>query len=444
MNPYPSLLKLSPQAFVEFLIAENICRFYFVYDRQEQTVKSSHPQLQSLADFMMSDQRDFLQHEGLFFQVTKKYYTLQGAFIHRTCRGQAAGGVRYWTYATVEDYLRDGLRLAKGMTRKNALAGLWWGGGKGVMARNPAVDQKDENIRASIYREYGELLSSLRGCYITAEDVGTYVKDMAEVFKKTRFTICIPEELGGSGNPSIPTARGVVKAMEAALTFLNSSDLQGKTIAIQGVGNVGGPLIGFLLEKNVRKILACDINENHAEKVKKEYRGKNLEVHTVPRDDASILAAECDILSPNATGAILNPQTIPKIKAKIVCGAANNQLEDAARDDRLLLEQGIIYVPDFLANRMGIVYAANEQYGYVNPDPVIEKHLSHDWEHSLFQTTLRVLKASQKTGESTGQIAVSLADKLSQELHPIFGHRGQQIIDSLVADDWQTILSKGE
>jgi glutamate dehydrogenase/leucine dehydrogenase len=267
---------------------------------------------------------------------------------------------------------------------------------------------------------------------------------MAEVFKKTRFTICIPEELGGSGNPSIPTARGVVKGMEAALAFLNSGDLKGKTIAIQGVGNVGGPLIGFLLEKNVSKIIACDIKEKHVEKVKKEYLGENLEVHTVPRDDSSILAAECDILSPNATGAILNPQTIPKIQAKIVCGAANNQLEDAARDDRLLLEQGITYVPDFLANRMGIVYAANEQYGYVNPDPVIEKHLSPDWEHSLFQTTLRVLNASQKTGEATGQIAVSLADKLSLELHPIFGHRGQQIIDSLVADDWQTILSKGE
>ena len=264
------------------------------------------------------------------------------------------------------------------------------------------LDEMDENIRAAIYREYGELISSLRGCYVTAEDVGTYVKDMAEVFKKTRFIICIPDDFGGSGNPSIPTARGVVIGMEAALTFTGSGDLQGKTIAIQGVGNVGGPLIRFLFDKNVYKIIACDINSTHVERVKKEFPHNNLDVRTVPHDDMSIFATECDILSPNATGAILNPQTIPMIRAKIVCGAANNQLEDASRDDRLLLDKGIIYVPDFLANRMGIVSAANEQYGYVNQDPMIEKHLSYDWNHSLYQTTLRVLKEFQKMMQLKG------------------------------------------
>ena len=205
MNLKNDLLQYSPQEFVEYLKNEQISHFYFVYDAQHKTVRSSHPQLQSIAEFLQADTRDFFQHEGLFFQITQQHDTLQGAFVHKTNRGQAAGGVRYWHYATVEDYLRDGIRLAKGMTRKNALAGLWWGGGKGVMAKNTGIDHEDPDIRAYVYREYGKFISSLRGCYVTAEDVGTHVSDMAEVFSRTRFTICIPEEWGGSGNPSVPT-----------------------------------------------------------------------------------------------------------------------------------------------------------------------------------------------------------------------------------------------
>jgi len=223
MKQEEDLLQIHPQKFVRYLKDEGIVRFCFVYDPQTQTIKSSHPQLQPLAEFIQSDPRDFMQHEGLFFQVTPEKDTLQGAFVHRTVRGQAAGGVRYWDYPTVEDYLRDGMRLAKGMTRKNALAGLWWGGGKGVMARNLELDNEDEDIRAYLYREYGEFISSLRGCYVTAEDVGTSVKDMSDVFSGTRFTTCIPSVLGGSGNPSVPTARGVVCGMEAALVCSTAS-----------------------------------------------------------------------------------------------------------------------------------------------------------------------------------------------------------------------------
>lgn len=430
------LTRLSPHEFVSFLRRGKIGRFYLVYDPKSQSVKSSHPELQPLAGFIQGDRRDFAGHEGLFFQVTEKYDTLQGAFVHRTCRGQAAGGIRYWTYDTVEDYLRDGLRLAKGMTHKNALAGLWWGGGKGVMARRPDVDVENPEVRRYLYSEYGRFISSLRGCYITAEDVGTTVADIANVFSRTRFTICIPEDWGGSGNPSIPTARGVVCAMEAALAFAGMEELTGKTIAVQGMGNVGGPLIRFLFEKGVRKIIACDINARIAESLRRASAGLGLEIRSVSCGDDSIFREECDVLSPNATGAVLNSRTIPLLKAKIVCGAANNQLEDPDRDDSTLFERGIIYVPDFLANRMGIVNAANEQCGYVTDDPLFERHLSRDWEHSIFQTTLRVLRESKETGEPTGRIAVRQAEKLSLELHPIFGHRGRQIIDSLVADRW--------
>ena len=434
-----NLVRLSPSDFAGFLRQEKIRRFCLVYDPIKKYVQSSHPQLQPLAELIHGDRRDFAEHEGLFFQVTGKHDTLQGAFVHRTCRGQAAGGVRYWTYESVEDYVRDGLRLSKGMTHKNALAGLWWGGGKGVIARRPDVDSENPEVRRYLYSEYGRFISSLRGCYVTAEDVGTTVADIANVFSRTRFTTCIPEDWGGSGNPSVPTARGVVCAMEAALEFLKMGDLNGKAIAIQGMGNVGGPLIRFLFEKGVRRIIACDLNARLVDSLRQASVGRNLEVQTVSRGDDSIFREECDIFSPNATGAILNPRTIPLLKAKVVCGAANNQLEDPNRDDAALFDRGVAYVPDFLANRMGIVNAANEQYGYVVNDPLFERYLSRDWENSVYQTTLRVLQESRTAGEPTGRIAVRQAEKLSLMPHPIFGHRGRQIIDSLVADRWQEL-----
>jgi len=436
MSTQQSLLTMPPQEFVRFLHREGIRRFHFVHDPKAGTMTASHPQLQPLADFISADTRDFMEHEGAFFQVTREHDTLQGAFVHRTRRGQAAGGVRYWNYETMEAYLRDGLRLAKGMTRKNALAGLWWGGGKGVMAHNPEVDKVDPETRRPIYREFGELMTAIRGCYVTAEDVGTHVADMANIFATTRFTTCIPQGLGGSGNPSTPTARGVVAGMEAALAFLGRGTLEGKTVAVQGMGNVAAPLIRFLVEKKVAHVTACDINPALAEPIYQAFPDERVTSRIVEPDDLSIFAEECDILSPCACGAVLNPETIPMIKAGIVCGAANNQLEDAPRDDAALQDRGILYVPDFLTNRMGIVNCANEQDGTVNRDPMIEKHLERDWEHSIHQAAQRVFAQSKETGEPPAKVAMAQADTLSMEAHPLTGHRGRQTIDSLVADHW--------
>ncbi len=431
-----NLLDFSPQKFVEFLKSEKINRFHFVYNDKEKRMFASHDQLQSIAVFISNDNRDFMKHEGAFFQLTKEHDILQGAFVHRTNRGQAAGGVRYWHYETMEDYLRDGLRLAKGMTRKNALAGLWWGGGKGVMAANPRVDKNDPKIREAVYKEYGELMSALKGCYVTAEDVGTNVADMANIFSKTRFTTCIPESLGGSGNPSVPTARGVVAGMEAAIEFLGEGDLEGKTIAVQGMGNVAEPLIKFLFEKKVKKIIAADIFPKVVENITLKYSHKNLEANVVGKNSTWIFEQLCDVLSPCATGAILNPKTIPLIKAKVICGAANNQLEDSKRDGLEVFNKGIIYVPDFLTNRMGIVNCANEDAGYVHNDPMFEQHLQRDWEYSIFKMTQKVLQKSIASAIPTADVALEMADKLSLENNPIFGHRGKLIIQSLVKNKW--------
>ncbi|RKY93635.1 MAG: leucine dehydrogenase [Ignavibacteriae bacterium] len=372
----------------------------------------------------------------MFFQVSKKYEILLGAFVHRTNRGQAAGGVRFWKYDNIESYFRDGLRLAAGMTFKNALAGLWWGGGKGVILHNPIYEWNDPEVRKNIYKEYGFFISSLKGCYVTAEDLGTSEEDMVDVFSGTRFTTCIPSELGGSGVPAIPTARGVVCGMEAAADFLKLGLLEGKTVAMQGLGHVGIPLAGFLFEKGVRKIISCDVNPDNVKEAKEKYEGRNIECRLVDIDDTSIFSEECDIFSPNATGAILNHETIDKIRAKIICGAANNQLEDPERDGDLLVKKGITYVPDFLTNRMGIVNCANEQYGYVNNDSMIEQHFSKDWEYSIYNTAIKVLKESKSLNKPTAKIALKIADELSKVNHPIFGHRGKEIIKSLVDNEW--------
>ncbi len=426
------LEKYSVEDFVTYLKAEGISDFFFYYDKETGKVIPSHSQLQPIADLFQNDKRDFLEHEGLFFKITEKYDTLLGAFIHKTVRGQAAGGTRYWDYPTIEAYFRDGLRLSKGMTRKNALAGLWWGGGKGVIARNKNIDRNDKAIRHYIYHEFGKLITAIKGAYVTAEDVGTTVTDMASIFSGTRFTTCIPHEVGGSGNPSQPTALGVVMGMEAALAFSGKGDLTGKTIAVQGLGNVATFMIEYLFERGVARVVAVDISAERVAAAREKFKEKNIEVSQVEPDDLSILTTDCDVLAPCAVGGILNPRTIPTIQAPIVCGAANNQLEDTDRDDRLIFEKGILYVPDFLVNRMGIVNCANEQYGYVNDDPFINQHLSKDWEYSVYQTTQRVLRQSAGKKEPTAKIAVQLADELALVPHPIFGHRGEQIIRSLV------------
>ncbi len=432
----PNLLSFSPADFINFLKNKNIRKFYFVYDDEKKTLITSHIQLQSIADYFIKDKRDFIKHEGWFCKVSENYDMLLGAFVHRTNRGQAAGGVRYWDYDTIESYFRDGLRLGAGMTFKNALAGLWWGGGKGVIAHNPKVDRMNPEVRKKIYKEYGSFISSLNGCYVTAEDVGTSVEDMANVFSGTRFTTCIPQEFGGSGNPSIPTARGIISGMEAALEFLGLGTLEGKTVAVQGLGHVGEPLVRFLFDKNVKKVVAADINSDHISSAKNNFAGRNFECIQINKNDLSIFSKDCDIFSPNATGAVLNPQTIPMLKAKIVCGAANNQLEDMKRDGKALHVKDIYYVPDFLTNRMGIVTCANEQYGYINNDPSIENHFSRNWEHSIFNRTVQILKESKEKNIPTSDIALKLADKLSKKNHPVFGHRGKQIIKSLVENEW--------
>lgn len=428
------LLSLSPAAFCEFLATHSIRRFHLVWNETAGCVEASHEALSPIARWLETESPDFDRHEGLFVQVAPQTGVLQSAVVHRTCRGQGAGGVRYWHYDDLEGFLRDGLRLSKGMTHKNALAGLWWGGGKGVMARQTGDAGAS---RLKMYEEYGEFVTSLKGCYVTAEDVGTSVEDMAAIFTRTRFTTCIPPGLGGSGNPSVPTARGVIRGMEAALSHLGMGSLAGKTVALQGLGHVGEPLLGFLVEKGVSRIIGTDTDSRCVEEVREKHSGRGtvLELSTVPRGDLGVLAERADIVSPCAVGAILNPESIPAISARIVCGAANNQLAEPARDGAALWERGIVYVPDFLVNRMGIVTCADESFGYDDGES-IERHLGDEWPSGIYRVTLEVLARARETGSSPDRVALEMAEKLSFEPHPIWGHRPVRIIREVVRSGW--------
>lgn len=434
------LLESSPQTFIDQL-REIGGRGYVVRRAASGALEASHAVLEPIRELCERDTRDFLDHEGLFFEVGRESGALLAAFVHRTRRGQAAGGLRHWPYANVEALVRDGLRLAVGMTRKNAMAGLWWGGGKGIIARRDDVDWRDRAYRDLVYAEYGRFVSELSGCYVTAEDVGTTPIDMRAVFSTTRHTTCIPPAVGGSGNPSGPTALGVVSAMEAALDVRGLGTLEGKTIAMQGAGNVATFMMKALVERGVASIVASDINEARLADLRLQFEGAPVEFRLCAPDDLSIFETPCDVFAPNALGGVLNPDTIGRLRTGIVCGAANNQLLDDNRDMDALVERDILYVPDFVANRMGIVNCANEAYGDVPDDPVIAQHLGRDWEQSVYNATRRVLLRAKESGQTTAAAANALADELAEQLHPIWPLRGQQIIEGLVTRGWAKTTS---
>jgi len=431
-----SLIDLAPEVFARRL-REHGGRAWVV-TRPNGGPEASADWLGDLTEFLASDERDYLRHEALFLQVGPSTGALYGAFVHRTMRGQGAGGIRFWPYERLETFLRDGLRLSVGMSRKSALADLWWGGGKGVIVRPVDDDWREVDFRGRLYREYGAFISSLRGCYVAAEDVGTTPDDMAEIYRATRFTTCVPAGVGGSGNPSEATARGVASAIEAALEFTGLGGLDGCRVAIQGAGNVASNLVTHLLERRVGSVVVTDISAERCECLRARHGADPVEIRLVERDDLSIFAEPCDVLSPNALGGVLDAETIPMLRASIICGGANNQLLDDRRDDALIARRDIVFVPDFVANRMGIVNCSNEQYGRIPADPAIERHFDRRWESSIFAVTRRILERSRDEGVTTSQAAKALADEAIEQSHPIWGHRGWQIIERLITDGWES------
>lgn len=271
--------------------------------------------------------------------------------IHDTTLGPALGGTRMWTYASEENAIEDALRLARGMTYKNAAAGLNLGGGKTVIIGDPFKDKNEE-----LFRALGRFIQSLNGRYITAEDVGTTVNDMDIIHEETNYVTGISPTFGSSGNPSPVTAYGVYRGMKAAAKeAFGTESLEGRKIAVQGLGNVAYTLCKYLHDEGA-ELIVTDINRLAIMRVVNEFGAIAVEPN-------EIYVQDVDIFSPCALGAIINDTTIPMLKAKVIAGSANNQLAESRHGDKLH-ELGIVYAPDYVINAGGVINVADELYGY--------------------------------------------------------------------------------
>lgn len=315
--------------------------------------------------------------------------------IHSTALGPAAGGCRLWHYENQADLTADAVRLARGMSYKNAMAGLPFGGGKAVLQRpKGAVD------RATIFRVFADAVAKLDGAYITAEDVGTTVADMRTVRDRTSFVAGLDAEAGkAGGDPSPWTALGVFESMRATAKLSLGSDMQGVTVAVQGTGNVGAGLCRLLRDAGARLIMA-DVDH-----VRVEALARELDARVVGIDE--IFQAQADIFAPCALGGVLNEKTIPLLKAKLVCGGANNQLASEADGDALL-QRGIVYAPDYVVNAGGIINVAAEYLGETTKQ--VNQRV-----HQIAARLVTVLSRAQEQGEPTNRVADLLAQKIITE-----------------------------
>lgn len=311
--------------------------------------------------------------------------------IHDTTLGPALGGTRMWPYRNEEEAVTDVLRLARGMTYKAAVAGLPLGGGKAVIIGDPARDKTDDLMRA-----YGRFVDTLKGRYITAEDVGTCQWDMDMIRQETvHVTGCDPAR-GGGGDPSPFTARGVLFGIRAAVKKRYGADgLQGLTVAVQGLGSVGYNLCRLLAGEGARLVVA-DINTRAVQRAAGEFGATAVSTE-------GIYDVQCEVFAPCALGAVVNDQTVERFVCDIVAGAANNVLAEERHGDALR-RRGILYVPDYVLNAGGLINVADELFGYQRKR--VDERVAR-----IYHTVLEVLAAAEKDGVPTHRAADALAEQ---------------------------------
>ena len=309
--------------------------------------------------------------------------------VHSTALGPAMGGTRYWSYKTEDDAITDVLRLARGMTYKNALAGLPFGGGKSIVIRDGTAANREQ-----LFRAHGQLVNSLAGKYITAEDVGTSPADMEYILKETTYVGGLQ---GRSGDPSPHTARGVFRAMQAAAKHKwGSDDLAGKTVAIQGCGHVGYFLAGELARVGA-KLIVTDVDPAKVKHVVDDHGASG-----VAPDE--IYSATADIFAPCALGGVLNDQTIPQLKTTLVVGAANNQLLEPRHGD-LLQQRGVLYAPDYAANAGGVINGCSRELMGWDVAKTLAKT------DAIYDTLINIFAMAERENIPTYQAADRLAEE---------------------------------
>jgi leucine dehydrogenase len=311
--------------------------------------------------------------------------------IHDARLGPALGGCRFLPYDSDEDAVIDALRLARGMTYKAALAGLAHGGGKSVLIR-----PKEHFDRVAMFRAFGRFVDDLGGHYITAEDSGTGLEDMEVIRTVTKHVTGIDPSHGGSGDPSPFTALGVRRGIEACVKHrLGRATLEGVHVAVQGVGHVGYHLCKELHACGA-KISVADVDPLKSERAEREFGAAVITLD-------AIFATECDVIAPCALGSALNDQTIPRLRAPIVAGAANNQLAEPRHGDDLHA-RGILYAPDYAINAGGLVNVAQEVLGY-------DAQKARDKTMKIYETLFEIADRSSKTGTPTYRICDMLVEE---------------------------------
>jgi len=341
-------------------------------------------------------QASFNDHEQIVFCHDKDTGLKAIIGVHNTVLGPALGGTRMWKYANEWEALNDVLRLSRGMTFKSAISGLNLGGGKAVIIGDSKIDKTPEMIT-----RFGQYVNSLSGKYITAEDVGTTTADMDLIRDVTPYVTGISVERGGSGNPSPVTAYGVYMGMKAAAMHQFGSDrLDGKKILVQGTGHVGETLIDYLTKEGAL-VQISDINEARMQEVSAKY---GATIYT--GDD--VYSADVDIYAPCALGATINDATIDKIKAKVIAGAANNQLANEVVHGNILKDKGILYAPDFLINAGGIINVYAEIVGYDAAEAMRRTE-------NIYNTTLEIFTLAESQNITTQQAAMAIAQKRIDE-----------------------------
>ena len=320
--------------------------------------------------------------------------------IHDTTLGPSLGGCRMWPYETEEEAVEDVLRLSRGMTYKASISGLNFGGGKSVIIGDPKQDKSE-----ALFRSFGRFIESLNGRYIPAEDVNINVSDIDHVFTETSNVVGIAKIHGGSGNPAPYTALGVLRGIEASCNWVfGNRSVAGKTVAIQGVGEVGFHLAQYLSERGA-KLLYTDINEDNIKRLKEKIAGAQY----INPDE--IYSTDCDIFSPCALGAVINDETIEQLKCKIVAGGANNQLKTPNHGD-ILKQKRILYAPDYLINAGGLMNVSIEYEGWSD---VKSKRMVD----AIYDTTTRIFSISEEQNIPVYQATDLLAEKRIESIKRI-------------------------
>lgn len=342
---------------------------------------------------MATDLIDLAGHEQVVFCSDPDTGLRAIIALHSTALGPGLGGTRFHPYPSTDAALADVLRLSRAMSSKNALAGLDHGGGKAVVIGDPHRDKTPELLRA-----YGRFVESLGGRYVTACDVGTYVADMDVVAEETRWATGRSPERGGAGDSSVLTALGVFQGMRATAQHVwGEPTLAGRRVGIAGVGKVGAKLTEHLLEDGA-EVVVTDVDDDAVARL----LGAHPQVRAV--EDADTLARlDLDVYSPNALGGALDEDTVAALRARVVCGGANNQLASPDTPD-LLAARGVVYAPDFLVNAGGVIQVSDELHGF-------DMERAAGRTRAIFESTLEVLRTADAEGVTPAVAADRLAER---------------------------------